>query len=80
MAENYNWNVGDQNRGKGLKKETEYAVLVGVIHGNDTEETAKEYMDELEFLALTAGAVTLKRFMQKQLLVQVNLIALITWF
>ncbi len=65
MAENYNWNVGDQNRGKGLKKETEYAVLVGVIHGNDTTESVKEYMDELEFLAMTAGAVTLKRFTQK---------------
>ena len=31
MAENYNWNVGDQKRGKGLKKETEYAIIVGVI-------------------------------------------------
>lgn len=65
MAENYNWNVGDQNRGKGLKKETEYAVLVGVIHGNDTAESVQEYMDELEFLAMTAGAQTLKRFTQK---------------
>jgi len=65
MAENYNWNVGDQNRGKGLKKETEYAVLVGVIHGNDTVESVQEYMDELEFLAMTAGAQTLKRFTQK---------------
>lgn len=65
MAENYNWNVGDQKRGKGLKKGTEYAVLVGVIHGQDTEESVKEYMDELEFLAMTAGAKTLKRFTQK---------------
>ena len=65
MAENYNWNVGDQNRGKGLKKETEYAVLVGVIHGMQTEEKVKEYMNELEFLAMTAGAKTLKRYTQK---------------
>jgi len=55
--ENYNWNLGDQNRGKGLKRETEYAILVGVIHGMDTEERVKEYMDELEFLAMTAGAI-----------------------
>ena len=63
--ENYNWNLGDQNKGKGLKKGTEYAILVGVIHGMDTEERVKEYMDELEFLAMTAGAKTIKRFTQK---------------
>lgn len=63
--ENYNWNVGDQNKGKGLKKETEYAILVGVIHGMQTAERVKEYMDELEFLAMTAGAKTIKRFTQK---------------
>ena len=63
--ENYNWNLGDQNKGKGLKKRTEYAILVGVIHGMDTEERVKEYMDELEFLAMTAGAKTIKRFTQK---------------
>jgi len=63
--ENYNWNLGNQNKGKGLKKGTEYAVLVGVIHGMDTEERVKEYMDELEFLAMTAGAKTIKRFTQK---------------
>ena len=62
--ENYNWNVGDK-KGKGLKKETEYAILVGVIHGMDTTERVKEYMDELEFLAMTAGAKTIKRFTQK---------------
>ncbi|MEM1122439.1 MAG: GTPase HflX [Bacteroidota bacterium] len=65
MAEQYTWNVGDQNRGKGLKKETEHAILVGVIHGHETEESVTEYMDELEFLAMTAGAKTLKRFTQK---------------
>lgn len=65
MAENYNWNVGDQKRGKGLKKETEYAIIVGVIQGNQTVEQVAEYMDELEFLAMTAGAKTLKRYTQK---------------
>jgi len=63
--ENYNWNLGDQNKGKGLKRGTEYAILVGVIHGMDTVERVKEYMDELEFLAMTAGAKTIKRFTQK---------------
>ncbi|MCL4155608.1 UNVERIFIED_CONTAM: hypothetical protein GTU68_035346 [Idotea baltica] len=32
---------------------------------NQTKEQAEEYMDELEFLALTAGAKTIKRFVQK---------------
>jgi GTP-binding protein HflX len=43
----------------------ERAVLVSVIHGGMTEEISKEYLDELEFLALTAGAVTIKKFTQK---------------
>jgi GTP-binding protein HflX len=65
MSESYNWNVGEKDRQKGLKKSTEYAVLVGVIHGIQTEEKVEEYLNELEFLALTAGAKTLKRFTQK---------------
>ena len=46
---------------------TERAILVGLIDKNQTEEQAKEYLDELAFLAETAGAVTLKRFTQKLL-------------
>ncbi len=43
----------------------ESCVLVGVISGDITEEQAEEYIDELEFLALTAGANTKKKFLQK---------------
>jgi GTP-binding protein HflX len=43
----------------------EKAILIGVIHKNQGEEQVKEYLDELAFLAETAGAVTLKRFTQK---------------
>ncbi len=57
------WNVGQKE--SGLAKETEYAVVVGVILRGQTEEGVAEYLDELEFLALTAGAVTVKRFVQK---------------
>ncbi len=57
------WNVGKKK--SGLKKETEYAVTVGLIRRGQTEEQVNEYLDELEFLALTAGAVTMKRFTQK---------------
>ena len=59
-----NWNIGE-NEQKGLKKEIEHAVLVGLIQRDQTEEEVKEYLDELEFLALTAGAKTVKRFVQK---------------
>lgn len=48
-----------------LKKETEYAVLVSLITPDISETRAHEYMDELEFLALTAGAQTIKRFTQR---------------
>lgn len=48
-----------------IKKSIETAVLVAVISSKETEAQAVEYLDELEFLALTAGANTQKRFMQK---------------
>ena len=43
----------------------ETAVLVGLITKEQDEAKTKEYLDELEFLADTAGAVTIKRFTQK---------------
>ena len=46
-----------------VKAET--AVLVGLITKDQDEEKTKEYLDELEFLADTAGAVTVKRFTQR---------------
>ncbi len=44
---------------------TEKAVLVGLISSSQGEKQAKEYLDELEFLADTAGAEVLKKFTQK---------------
>lgn len=43
----------------------ERAVLVAVIRDRDSSMHIEEYLDELEFLVLTAGAETLKRFTQK---------------
>jgi len=43
----------------------ETAVLVGLITQQQSEAKTKEYLDELEFLADTAGAVTVKRFTQR---------------
>lgn len=43
----------------------ERVVLVGVITQKQNETLSKEYLDELEFLAYTAGAETLKRFQQR---------------
>ncbi len=43
----------------------ETAILVGLITKEQNEAKTKEYLDELEFLADTAGAVTVKRFTQK---------------
>jgi GTP-binding protein HflX len=57
------WDLNKRTK-LGLKVE-EFAVLVGVIRPGQTEELAAEYLDELEFLALTAGAKTKKRFTQK---------------
>ena len=59
-----NINVGE-GRSKGLKQAPEHTVLVGVIHKNQSPQQVEEYLDELEFLASTAGAVTKKRFIQR---------------
>lgn len=49
------------------KKEAQYerVVLVGLITQDQSEEKLKEYMEELEFLAFTAGAETIGHFTQK---------------
>lgn len=43
----------------------ERCILVGVITSDVTEEVAQEHLDELEFLAETAGAITVEKFFQK---------------
>lgn len=52
-----------ENRDK--DQEVSHAVLVGVITRDQSPEQVKDYLDELEFLAQTAGIVTKKRFTQK---------------
>lgn len=44
---------------------SETAVLVGIVTQEQNETKTNEYLDELEFLADTAGAETVKRFTQK---------------
>ena len=46
-----------------VKEET--AVLVGLISQDQTEDQTKEYLAELEFLALTDGVKTVKTFVQR---------------
>lgn len=58
------WSVG-KKKNKSIQKHDEFAILVGVVTQNETLEKVTEYLDELEFLALTAGAKTIKRFVQK---------------
>jgi GTP-binding protein HflX len=47
------------------KEQYETAVLIGLITKDQDADKLKEYMDELEFLAYTAGAEVLKRFEQR---------------
>lgn len=47
------------------KIEYEKCVLVGLVTQKQTHDKMTEYLDELEFLAYTAGAEVLKRFSQK---------------
>lgn len=52
-----------ENRNK--IQEAERAIVVGVIGKDQTDRQVNEYLDELVFLAETAGAETIKRFTQK---------------
>lgn len=60
-----NWNLGEEYTKKGLKREVEHAILISVQRQGQDIAESEEYLDELEFLALTAGAKTKKRFLQK---------------
>jgi GTPase len=46
-------------------QKAERAILVGLVDTTQREEQVQEWLDELAFLAETAGAITLKRFTQK---------------
>jgi GTP-binding protein HflX len=50
---------------KNIVNQEEQAVLVGVIQPEQTENQVNEFIDELEFLAETAGVKTVKRFTQR---------------
>ena len=47
------------------QEETERTVLVGLITNTQNEAKANEYLDELAFLAETAGALPVKKFLQR---------------
>lgn len=44
---------------------TQTAILIGVIDDTTTEQAVNEYLDELAFLAFTAGVLPVKKFVQK---------------
>jgi len=57
------WTLSEKREAWHIREE--YAVIVGLITPQVSESTAQEYLDELEFLALTAGAHTVRRFVQR---------------
>ncbi len=58
------WEVGKKKK-SGLAETPERAVLIGLVTNHTSREQLEEYLDELEFLAMTAGAVSVKTFTQK---------------
>ena len=58
------WQIGKQ-KASGLAKKKESAILVGLARKDQSKELVQEYLDELEFLAETAGAETKKIFIQQ---------------
>lgn len=62
MANEWNLKVDDK---KGLAGKLEKTILVGIHTPEQSDAIVKEHLDELEFLAQTAGAITKKVFTQK---------------
>lgn len=54
-----------KKNGISTKKAHEKAVLIGIITAKQNKDQALEYIDELDFLARTAGAVVVEKFLQK---------------
>jgi len=59
------WMIGKKDRSAAQQQGFEKAVLVGLVHQLQTEEEVREYLDELDFLARTAGAKAKKKYIQK---------------
>jgi len=57
------WDIS-KKKSSGLLKKKERAILIGLAVKQQKKKEVEEYLDELEFLALTAGAKTVKRFVQ----------------
>ncbi|MDR2293573.1 MAG: GTPase HflX [Prevotellaceae bacterium] len=55
----------ERNSNNNTKPYSERAVLIGVITSEQNDLQTKEYLDELKFLAETAGAITVKSFTQR---------------
>ena len=64
MADNKNKNTNNTTTEVVEVDPRRRAVLVTVITERSKQRQAEEYLDELEFLAETAGIVTIRRFMQ----------------
>jgi GTPases len=47
------------------RQDNERTILVGLVTSSQNEAKANEYLDELAFLAETAGAQPVKKFLQK---------------
>ena len=58
------WQIGKKKK-SGLRDKSEQAILVGVVRREQSREEVEEYIDELDFLARTAGAHTAKVFIQQ---------------
>ena len=58
------WSLG-KKRKSGISKKHEQAILVGIVRKGQDRSEVEEYLDELQFLALTAGAITKKIFIQQ---------------
>ena len=56
---------GTRNKLHDTARVAENAILVGLVNREQDADKVKEYLDELQFLALTAGVITIARFTQR---------------
>ncbi len=64
IVKDFEWNLGEKDK-KGLVRKIEKAIVIGIIPASNKEAEVMEHLDELEFLAETAGVESIKRFTQR---------------
>ena len=64
IVKDFEWNLGEKDK-RGLERKIEKGIVIAIVPASNKEAEVMEHLDELEFLAETAGVESVKRFTQR---------------